>query len=64
MLDDRTARFDLDADRVEKALMHNGKAESAQTLCEMAGQVMNAFGDCAKTVRSMINCVHRSNDRE
>src|SRR5437762_11576913 len=64
MLDDRAARFDFDADRVEKVLMHNCKTKSAQTLCELAGQAMNAFGDRAKTVRSMINGVHRSNDRE
>ena len=64
MLDDRAARFDFDADRVEKVFMDNGKAKSAQTLCELAGQTMNAFGDCAKTARSMINRVHRSDDRE
>src|SRR5947207_2323685 len=55
---------ELKADGVEECLMRDFKSELAQARRELGSEGMDTFRDRTKTVRTMINRVHRRHDSE
>src|SRR5216683_1972870 len=64
MFQNRGARFDLNANRVEEVVMRNLEAEALQAVSEFARQPLDSFCDRAQAARAVINRIHGRDDGE
>ena len=64
MFQNDCARFNLHPHCVEEIFVRELAAKSAETICQLTRQSVNSLGDRAQSFGSVINRIHRGNDRE